>query len=160
MLLKYAFSFFLVIAPILSLAADPPIYSHKTKGAIKGADVVAYYSLLPGEAAIKGRDEFSYQWKGATWKFSNKKNLDTFTRDPEAYAPQYGGYCAFALGHNFTTSSRPDSWSIIDGKLYLNHNKVSFRKFQKEPKVMIEKANRNWPQVLTKCEKRNNCRKY
>lgn len=160
MLLKYVCTFLLIITSTTVLAADPPIYSHKTKGAIKGIDVVAYYKLSPGQPAVKGLDEFSYEWKGATWKFSNEEHLNAFIKTPEAYMPQYGGYCAFALGHNFTTSSRPDSWSIIDGKLYLNHNKVSYKKFQLDTIGMIAKADRNWPQVLTKCEKRKKCRQY
>ena len=87
----------LCLLPIPAMAADSPVYSHKAKGAVKGADVVAYYSFEPGEKALIGSDAFTYQWGGATWKFVNAENLAAFAANPEAYAPQYGGYCAFAV---------------------------------------------------------------
>ncbi|TQV74188.1 YHS domain-containing protein [Exilibacterium tricleocarpae] len=142
----------------VALAADPPFYSHKSKGAIKGADVVAYFDLEPGARAVMGKDEFVYEWKGATWKFASAENRDKFSRDPEAYAPQYGGYCAFSVSRNFTTSIRPNSWTIIDGKLYLNYNNTSMKKFLKDPAAMVQRADGNWPGVLKNCEKRGNCR--
>jgi len=129
------------------MAADPAYYSHKSKGAIKGADVVAYYSLQPGQPAVKGRDEFTYEWQNTVWKFSSEENRQAFIANPERYAPQYGGYCAFAVGHNFTTDIRPDSWTIIDDKLYLNHNGISQRKFHKDLAKSIDRADGNWPNV-------------
>ncbi|MEH6450492.1 MAG: YHS domain-containing (seleno)protein [Oleispira sp.] len=145
-----------------SLAEDVPIYSHATKGAIAGIDVVAYFSLQPGEDAVKGSDQYTHQWKGTTWKFSSKFNKQKFALNPEQYAPQYGGYCAFAVGSGrkgFTTDIRPNSWVIIDNKLYLNHNRSSFKLFMKKPEKRIAKADAHWPEVLTVCEKRGNCRK-
>ena len=140
-------------------AADPEIYSHKRLGAVKGIDVVAYFSLTPGDSAVKGSDDYTHVWKDTLWKFSSAENRDAFIANPDRYAPQFGGYCAFAAAHNFTTSIRPDSWTIIDDKLYLNHNRTSSRKFMKSPDYYISKANENWPQVLTKCEKRKKCKK-
>ena len=133
-----------------SFAADPEIYSHKTRGAIKGADVVAYYSLPAGAKAVKGLDKFTYEWKGATWKFSSEENRQKFIEQPDVYVPQYGGYCAFAVAHGFTTSPRPNSWKIVDGKLYLNNNKRSFKKWVEDQDNKIELADKNWPEVLTK----------
>lgn len=159
MIIRLIFALFVSLACTFVWAADPEIYSHKKKGAIKGADVVAYYSLAPNDKAVMGKDEFSLEWNGALWKFSSQENLDKFAKNPEAYIPQYGGYCAFAVGHNFTTDIRPNSWSIHEGKLYLNHNNSSRRNFLKSISSRIEKAEKNWPAVLEKCEKRNNCRK-
>lgn len=145
-----------------SLAEDAPIYSHKTKGAIAGTDVVAYFELKPGADAVEGSDEFTYQWKGAIWKFSNEANKQKFISNPEQYAPQYGGYCAFAVGRGkkgFTTSIRPNSWTILDDKLYLNHNRSSYKLFIKKLKKRITKADSHWPEVLAVCETQGNCRK-
>lgn len=153
------FIFGVAMTSALAHAADPEIFSDKTNGAIRGTDVVAYYSLPPGAKAIKGKDEFSYIWRDTIWKFSSAENRQRFIDSPEAYAPQYGGYCAFATSLGFTTFSRPNSWTIVDGKLYLNNNMVSRRKFQKEPAQYIADANSNWPDVLKKCEERNKCRK-
>ncbi len=152
-------AFVLTIVSGWVVAADPEFYSHKRLGAIKGVDVVAYFSLLPGASAVKGKRKFSYVWKGTEWRFSNAENREKFIANPEDYAPQFGGYCAFATAHNFTTSIWPDSWLIIDDKLYLNHNRTSAKKFRKSPEYYIEKASKNWPAVLEKCERRKNCKK-
>lgn len=139
-------------------AADPPIYSHKKHGAIKGYDVVAYYSLLPGTDAVKGKDEFSYEWNGATWKFATQENLDLFKANPENYVPQYGGYCAFSVAHGYTTGIRPNSWKVVDGKLYLNYSRISYKRWEKDMQSKIAEADKNWPNVLTVCEERGNCK--
>ena len=151
----------LVISLLMSLttnAADPEIYSHKKKGAIKGADVVAYWSLAPGEAAVTGSDEFTHQWRGATWKFANADNLDKFKASPETYAPQFGGYCAFAVSHNFTKPVDPDRWDIVDNKLYLNFNGKAQRKWLNDRDAAISRGHANWPHVLAACEQHQNCR--
>ncbi len=139
-------------------AADPFYNSYRDKGAIRGHDPVAYFSLKPGAKAVKGKKEFSYEWEGVTWYFSSLKNLKAFKENPTAYAPQFGGYCSFAVSKNFTTSIRPDSWLIHEGKLYLNHNSASQRLFSKSIDNSLAEANNNWPTVLTRCERRNNCR--
>ncbi len=156
------FVFSLILAallPMLSSAADPVIYEHRKKGAVKGADVVAYWSLEPGSEAVLGSDEFTHEWRGATWKFANAENLARFQADPEAYAPQFGGYCAFAVSHNFTKPTDPDRWDIVDGKLYLNLNGIAQRKWRKDREAAIERGHANWPDVLKSCEAHDNCRK-
>lgn len=138
-------------------AADPPIYSHKSKGAIRGADAVAYWNLEPGANAVLGSDEFTYRWMGAVWKFASAENRDKFAADPQKYAPQYGGYCAFAVSHNFTKSVQPNVWEIVDGKLYLNFNRTAYRKWAKDIDTAIVRGDKNWPTVLTECEAHKNC---
>lgn len=147
------------IVSATSYAADPTYNSYRDKGAVRGYDVVAYYSLPAGADAVKGKEEYAYIWRGAAWYFSSEANLKKFKASPEAYAPQYGGYCAFAVGKNFTTSIRPNNWAIHDGKLYLNHNSASRRLFLKSIEENIASADENWPTVLTRCERRNNCRR-
>ena len=154
------FKFTLILSFLLSqisIAADTAIYSHSKKGAIKGADAVAYYSLKAGDKAIIGSDHFSHEWMGAKWKFVSAENRDKFAADPKRYAPQYGGYCAFAVSHGFTKPVNPDKWKIVDGKLYLNLNGIAYRKWQKDQDAAIVRANKNWPSVLTACEKNDNC---
>lgn len=144
---------------IAAQAADPEYNYYRDKGAIRGHDTVAYFSLEPGDKAVKGKAEFNHFWRGVTWYFANAENRKKFIVNPERYAPQYGGYCAFAVGKNFTTSIRPNSWAIIDGKLYLNHNKASQRLFLKNIDKSIALADANWPKVLKNCEHRGRCRK-
>lgn len=142
-------SFFYLLATI-AFADKPEIYSHRSKGAVKGVDVVAYYALPPGSKAVRGNKEITYTWKDTTWRFSSEANRQKFMANPEAYVPQYGGYCAFAVSHGFTTSPRIDSWKIVDGKLYLNNNKKSFEKWQADLSNKIATADKNWPSVLSK----------
>lgn len=149
---------FTMAGPIM--AADAPYYSHKKKGAIKGADVVAYWTLQEGAKAVMGSDEYTYEWQGITWKFANEKNRQFFIADPERYVPEFGGYCAYSVSLNFTNSIRPNSWSIVDGKLYLNYNSPTQRRFLKKSHELIANAEKNWPTVLSECEKKDDCNDY
>ncbi len=153
------FAVLLMFFPLLALAADPPIYSHAKKGAVKGADVVAYFSLEPGAKYVKGSDEFTHEWNGATWKFASAENRDNFAANPQAYAPQYGGYCAFAVSHGFTKPVNPNKWKIVDGKLYLNLNGIAYRKWEADQSAAIVRADNNWPLVLKQCEQHGTCAK-
>lgn len=153
---KFFGSLILLAFSTAAFAADPNIFSDKN-GAIRGVDVVAYYSLEAGAAPVFGSDEFTHEWNGATWKFSSAENRDKFADNPELYAPQYGGYCAWAVSHNFTKPVSPKSWKVVDGKLYLNINRVAFRKWEKDQDAAIVRADGNWPNVLTQCESRDNC---
>src|SRR6267154_702154 len=114
------------------------------EGAIQGYDPVAYFK--EGKP-LKGKKEFSTLWNGAQWSFSSKQNLETFKSDPEKYAPQYGGYCAYGTSEGHKAPTQPDAWSIVNDKLYLNYNKDVQRDWKKNQSELIEKANRNWPKV-------------
>ncbi len=140
-------------------AADPDIYSDKRHRAIGGADVVAYFSLKPGDDYIKGNKNITHEYMGTTWFFSTEENRNLFAQMPEKYAPQFGGYCAFAVSHGFTKSVNPDYWHIVDGKLYLNYNFFADRKWRKDREAAIKRGQANWPNVLTACEEHNNCLK-
>ena len=101
------------------------MYSQKTdyntkKGAIaNGYDVVAYFS----NKAIKGSKKITTKYDGVSFRFATKKNLQTFTENPTKYIPQYGGYCAYAIGKTGKkVSINPTTFEIRDGKLYLFYN--------------------------------------
>lgn len=115
--------------------------------AVSGYDTVAYFTA---GKPVKGRSEFQTEWKGALWYFSSKENLDRFKASPEAYAPQFGGYCAWAVSQNYTASADPMAWRIVDGKLYLNYDKNVQATWEKDIPGHIASANRNWPGVLSK----------
>jgi hypothetical protein len=84
--------------------------------AIKGYDPVAYFL---DDAAVQGSPENSYAWNGVTWQFVSAANRDLFADDPQRYAPQFGGFCAFAVSKGFTADIDPDAWFTKDGNLYL-----------------------------------------
>src|ERR1043165_4499059 len=96
-----------------------PVFQHGVL-AIRGYDPVAYYQQ---SAPAKGSSQYRYQWQGATWLFASAENRDRFQAEPEHYAPQYGGYCAYAVSKGRTASIDPEAWKIVDGKLYLNYSK-------------------------------------
>ncbi len=113
--------------------------------AIRGYDPVAYFKE---SKAVRGYSQFSFNWNGATWYFSSAENRDDFITNPKQYAPQYGGYCAYAVSRGYTASTKPDAWSIVDGKLYLNYNKATRKVWSKDIPDNINQANQNWPNLL------------
>ena len=127
-----------------AIAQKPEIYADRN-GAIRGYDPVAYFT---DKASVKGSDKFSYAWKGATWRFASAENRDLFAASPEKFAPQYGGYCAFAVAQNSLARIDPQAWNVVDGKLYLNYSLKVREAWAKDSPGYIRKADANWPGVL------------
>jgi len=129
-----------------AFAADNEVYTGRFSSlAVGGYDPVAYFEQ--GEP-VKGQSQYAYEYKGATWRFSSAENLAAFTADPDAYAPQYGGYCAWAVSQGYTAPGNPKNWSVVEGKLYLNYNDKVQRDWEKDIPGFIAKAEDNWPGVL------------
>jgi YHS domain-containing protein len=97
---------------------------------------------------VKGSKEFTAQWRGATWHFASADHRDRFAAAPEKYAPQYGGYCAWAVGHGYTADIDPAAWTIRDGKLYLNYDLEIREKWLADPARWIRDGDANWPKLL------------
>ena len=130
----------------LAWAASPPVYTGWfSRTALNGYDPVAYFEA--GQP-VKGDTRFTHEYKGATWQFANAAHRDRFIADPEAYAPQYGGYCAWAVAQGSTASGDPMFWKIVDGKLYLNYDAEVQKRWEQDIPGFINKANKNWPSVL------------
>jgi len=136
---------FIALFSATSQAKSPIYTSFFSNVAVSGYDSVAYFTQ---GKAVKGNSKFSTDYQGATWHFSSEQNLALFTQAPAQYAPQYGGYCAWAVAKNDVASSDPLAWRIIDNKLYLNYNLSIQAKWLKDPKNLIIKANKHWPNVL------------
>ena len=107
-------------------AAEPPIntlknslFGGRTDSAINGYDPVAYFTV---GKPVKGQDGFATEWMGAKWKFSSQANLDLFKSNPEKFAPQYGGYCAYGVTQGSLVKVEPEQFTLRDGKLYLNYD--------------------------------------
>ena len=120
------------------------IFQDKKGIAIKGYDVVAYHTI--GEP-VEGKVEFSFDWQGATWLFASLENKALFEKDPLKYAPQYGGYCAWAAAEGSVFKSNPKIWKIVEGELYLNYSKGTQRKWEKDVPGNIAKADASWPEL-------------
>ena len=139
---------FLIIGLLFSAPAlaVEPVYS-ADGAAIHGYDPVAYFTE---EKPVKGDPAHSATYQGATWHFASAANRDTLTAAPEKYAPQYGGYCAWAVANNYTASTDPDAWSIRDGKLYLNYSKSVQSQWNEDIPGHISRGDRNWPRIKDK----------
>jgi YHS domain-containing protein len=109
--------------------------------AIKGYDTVAYFKA---SKALKGNESFTFPWHGMTWHFSTKENRDLFAAGPEKYAPQYDGFCAWAMTESRIAITDPEVWKIVDGKLYLNCSKEAYEKWSRDIPGNIKKADTNW----------------
>ncbi|GGA09558.1 YHS domain-containing (seleno)protein [Neptunicoccus cionae] len=132
-----------LVAP-MAAAKSPPVYTEDSI-AIDGTDTVAYFSL---GKPVAGSRAHSVDWNGSTWLFASAENAATFSSDPEKYAPQYGGYCAFAMARGYVAPTEPEAWTIVDGKLYLNFNLEVRTKWQADIPGYIKKADGHWPAPL------------
>lgn len=119
-----------------------PFYSNK---ALQGYDTVAFFTK---GKAVKGADSYRLELYGVDWLFSSEENLRLFKKNPEKYRPQYGGYCAWAVGSkNSKAPGDPNYWRIVDGKLYLNYDKRVQQKWLDDIPGFIQRADQNWPQL-------------
>jgi YHS domain-containing protein len=141
-----AFVYIAIIFVGLSACTKPKLEVFTTdEGAIRGYDAVAYFT--EGKP-VKGEKQFSTEFKGATWCFASEENVNAFKASPEKYAPQFGGYCAYAVSQNYTYETDPNAFTIVDNKLYLNYNKETSEAWNLKRDEYIQLANRNWPNVL------------
>lgn len=95
--------------------------------AIYGYDTVAYFTM---NKAVKGDKKITYEWQGAQWHFSSEENKQLFVENPEKYAPQYGGYCAYAMSDGRFVGIDEDAFTIHEGKLYLNYSMSVMREWR------------------------------
>lgn len=127
--------------------AESRINETFTGKAIDGYDPVAYFTQ---SKPVEGMSEFSHEWNGATWLFASAANQQAFAKDPEKFAPKYGGYCAWAVSEGYTADIDPDAWKIVEGALYLNYSKEVQATWEKDIPGNIVKANKNWPGIQSK----------
>lgn len=109
--------------------------------AIKGYDTVAYFKE---GRAVEGSPSHAFKWHGMNWLFSSQKNRDLFAGSPEMYAPQYDGFCAWAMTEKRKAITDPEVWRIVDGKLYLNCSRSAYEKWIQDIPGNIKKADANW----------------
>ena len=137
-----------------AFAAEPPINTLKnsllggrTGVAINGYDTVAYFT--EGKP-VKGQDGLTTEWMAAKWKFSSQANLDLFKANPDKYAPQYGGYCAYGVTQGQLVKVEPEQFTLRDGKLYLNYDADVQAKWLKDPVGYIKDADAKFSALLKK----------
>jgi len=113
--------------------------------AVGGYDTVAFFTQ---DAAVVGDKGFATQYKDAQWLFASQMNLDMFLANPEKYAPQYGGYCAFAASKGALAKGDPEAWTIHEDKLYLNFSKSVRKLWREDISGHIKSADANFPKLI------------
>jgi YHS domain-containing protein len=142
----------MIIAAILAagttqiMAQRGEVFSDSS-AAIRGYDPVGYFTQ---NKAVKGDRKFVHEWKNTRWYFSSQQNMDAFVHEPEKYAPQYGGYCAYGCSNGYKAPTDPQAWTIVNGKLYLNYNVDVRSEWSKNKNERIEKADKNWEKIKNK----------
>ena len=145
--------FALFVASAAAFAAPPVntlkagIFGGRSDTAILGYDPVAYFTV---GKPVKGRDDLAFEYLGAKWKFSSQAHLDLFKANPQKYAPQYGGYCAYGVSQDNLVSIEPDKFRIIDDKLYLNYDASVQETWLKDPAGYIRQADAKFQSLLKK----------
>ncbi|MEM7424209.1 MAG: YHS domain-containing (seleno)protein [Pseudomonadota bacterium] len=134
-----------VALPAAAEVKKPEIYTDFLGKALKGYDAVAYHLE---RRPVKGSENYAYEWNDATWWFSSAANRDRFIADPERWAPQYGGYCAWAIAKDMVRPINPTIFRIFDDKLYLNLNMKVHKEWLDRRHGFIATANEKWPDVL------------
>ena len=141
-----AFSFSAMAAkPINTLKNS--FFASQTDTAINGYDSVAYFTK---NAPVKGLEAHTYEWKGAKWKFESQANLDLFKGQPDKYAPQYGGYCAYGVATDSLVKVEPEQFTIYEGKLYLNYDASVQKDWLKDIAGYNRKADAKFQSLLAK----------
>ncbi len=136
---------FCVLFSAAVLRAEKPVNTTFTGVAIKGYDPVAYFTAAK---PVKGSADFKHEWNGAEWRFASAANRDLFKAEPVKYAPQFGGYCAWAVSRGYTAGIDPDAWKIVNGRLYLNYSAKVQAQWAENISGNIQKGEENWPKIL------------
>jgi YHS domain-containing protein len=144
--MKFTKSILLVFI-VVACTKSNEIYTGENGLAINGYDPIAYFVM---QKPVKGDAQYQYEWNDTRWQFASMENLNLFKGDPEKYAPQYGGYCAFGLSNGYKAPTDPEAWTIVDEKLYLNYNKDVRADWLPKSENLIHKADSNWVTVKYK----------
>lgn len=124
-----------------AFAASSRVSTDDAGRAIQGYDTRAYWSA---DKARIGSDDFTVSWNGATWRFETQGEADQFAADPEAFVPQFGGFCTRAMSLGKVVDGDPEVWRIFEGKLYLFARPVGLKVFIRGEAEMIAKAQAHW----------------
>ncbi|WP_299352555.1 YHS domain-containing (seleno)protein [uncultured Shimia sp.] len=130
-----------------TLAADVDVNATSTGLALRGYDPVAYFTE---GAPTPGDWQITAEYNEATYRFTSEANKATFEANPEAYAPAYGGYCAFGTAMGFKFDGDPEVWKIVDDKLYLNLSTAVQERWEGDVPGFIEKASMQWTDIADK----------
>lgn len=142
-----AFVLFVFVSLAAASFASAGEYFEKEGLALRGYDPVSYFTAGKPE---RGLPQHSHVHQGSKFLFATAENRRLFVENPDKYAPQFGGYCAYGTSRGYKVSTSPDAFSVVDGKLYLNYNASVQKGWEKDIPGRIAKGDKNWPKVLGK----------
>lgn len=153
--MKYLFTFFLCASVFNTFSQDALLlrkkhYNLEDGLAVNGYDPVAYFK--EGKA-IKGKKELGILvFEGVNYRFSSMENKEAFKKSPASFEPQYGGWCAYAMGNDGTkVEVDPETFKIIDGKLFLFYNRLftnTLKTWNKNEPLLKKQADANWQKIF------------
>src|SRR4051794_27153954 len=112
---------------------------------LDGYDPVAFFT---DNKPVKGIADFQYKYEDAIYYFATQEHLDLFKANPEKYKPQFGGYCAYAVSLGKTAPIDVNTFSIVNGRLVIQHNVKAVNGWNKDVNGNLAKADRYWPAVV------------
>ncbi|AHD01426.1 twin-arginine translocation pathway signal protein [Leisingera methylohalidivorans DSM 14336] len=130
-----------------AVRADAAVFSSRAGVAIGGYDTVAFFER---GAAEPGRRSHAVMWKGVVWRFASARNQALFEANPRAFAPAFGGYCAYAVSQGQLHDGNPQIWAIVDGELFLLNNRRVHHLWRADTVQLIADGRAHWPAVLRK----------
>ena len=134
----------LAAATLSPAAISPAEAGNQLPTAISGFDAVSYHQ---GDAPQRGEARFNHFWNGAVWFFSSEANRDAFRADPDAFAPAYDGYCAWAASQGYIAPGDPLIYEVVDGQLYLQVHPRAQELWQADIPAHIAQGAENWPRI-------------
>ena len=136
---------FILIAALLTEPAFAAEAQYQIGGiALGGYDPVSYFRQ---QKAARGNPEYRLRYNESTWYFTSELHRDLFATNPQQYAPQYGGFCAYAISQGQLVPVDPYAWTIHAGKLYLNYSTRVREAWRANPGRYIEAAAENWEKL-------------
>jgi hypothetical protein len=132
----------ILIAPPGRATGSPRRLNHLAGVALRGYDTVAWH--LEGRPR-RGSPAFRAEWGGVAWHFASPGDRARFEAEPAAFAPRYGGFCAFGVARGYKVDIDPEAWHITGGALYLNYDRGVQRQWMRDIPGHIARADANWP---------------
>ena len=112
--------------------------------AINGTDPVAYFTM---SKPLQGSADHAFNWNGVTWHFASGENRQMFERDPDKYAPQYGGHCAYAMSKGYIAPTEPEAWTMHEDRRYLDFSLRARALWLQDVPCNIPLGDANWPKL-------------
>lgn len=133
------------VARVLAATTELVVTDRNSGLAIYGFDPVAYFT---DNKARTGDENLEFNHAGAAWRFANEGNLAAFTKDPDVYMPQFGGYDPVAVSEGIVRPGHPEFFSIYHDRLFLFYSAEAKKAFEEEPDIKTRQADANWPVVI------------